>query len=195
MTAEDREAIAFVEAVRRQWPTLLMIHIANEGGNRGQHPGYHAKRARMGVVKGTPDYFVAEPVAAYHGLFLELKARGGRLKPEQSSFCDEARLRSYVVAVAWGWQAALKALTAYLGGTSGLECVHAYLDDGYASRPMEDVTLTGGVRRGKTNKTSTRLSNTELSEAARQSVPLVPATGSRNRNSSRWRDLKAPVGL
>ncbi len=155
MKPEEQHAIAFVEAFRRQWPKLAgnLLHIANEGGNRGQHPGYHAKRARMGVRKGTADYFLAETVwlgvgedPACHGLWLELKAPSGVLKTEQIAFLTEMTIARYYAATAWGWVAAMRACYAYLAGEMGYGEPWGYPESG-GDWPLSDLTL-GGKPRG-----------------------------------------------
>lgn len=123
MTAEDRDAIAFVAAFGAQWPfwTANLLHIKNEtpkpGKERGgAFAGLIQKQRRMGTRKGVSDYFLAVPIGEFHGLFLELKAEGGTVKPEQVAFLEEMRERGYAAACAWTWTCAMTVASRYMDG-------------------------------------------------------------------------------
>jgi hypothetical protein len=118
VTAEDRDCCAFVVQFRARWPIYAgrLVHVANEAGIRGAHPGYHVKRKRMGVREGVADYLLAIPRRdGSGGLWLELKAAGGRVSDEQRAFLRDMA-DDYACAVAWGWQSAAKAVGDYLRG-------------------------------------------------------------------------------
>lgn len=159
MKPEEKEAVAFVEAFRLQWPKLweekALIHIPNEAGARGKDLGAFLgmiqKRRRMGTVDGCADYFLAVTTHGYEpgmsGLFLELKAPGGPLKPTQLAFL-ESKVGSYACCFAWGWRGAMTAVRSYLaedywGGVQG------FVEDQQA--PIAAFTLSGKVRRTKAN--------------------------------------------
>lgn len=55
----------------------LLFHIPN-GGKRS--PREAMKFKSMGVVKGIPDLFFAWPNGKYHGLFIEVKKPGEKVK-------------------------------------------------------------------------------------------------------------------
>ena len=122
MTSESQHQSAFVKwldtvAVLR-WPELAKIagrlpyfHIRNEAA-RG-------RRWRTGCSKGVPDLFLA--VASMdehlkHGLFIEMKAGRNTTSPEQDMWITWLRGEGYVAAVCHGADAAIEAVTEYLGG-------------------------------------------------------------------------------
>lgn len=82
-----------------------------------------AKKAKAaGNKKGVPD--ICLPVArfGYHGLWIEMKVRGGRVSTEQHRWIDALRNEGYCVEVCWTWLDAVNAIETYLawkmlGGT------------------------------------------------------------------------------
>lgn len=102
------------------WQALdLMFHIPN-GGARSKAEGGIFKA--MGVKAGVPDLFL--PVAGgcmnidtypeYHGLFIEMKAEGGRLSAAQRQWLDRLRGQEYACAVCHGAEEAEKVIEEYL---------------------------------------------------------------------------------
>ncbi|MFJ5346675.1 MULTISPECIES: VRR-NUC domain-containing protein [Pectobacterium] len=57
-----------------------LLHIPNEG-KRGPKAARDAKR--LGIKKGVPDLFLALPRGGYAGLWIEMKAKGGKLSAQQ----------------------------------------------------------------------------------------------------------------
>lgn len=104
-----------------RWPNLAMFdgrlpyfHVRNEAA-RG-------RAWRPGNRKGVPDLFLAVPGAASngagqraHGLFVELKATGGRASPEQAAWIDYLTRAGYDARVCHGHAAAIAAIEEHLG--------------------------------------------------------------------------------
>ena len=88
-----------------------LLHVPNErpGGVTVQ-----AHFAAMGVRAGCPDLMLTVPVAAWPGLFIEMKAKTGGLSPKQRPFCERLAARGYAVEVCHGWEKARDAITRYL---------------------------------------------------------------------------------
>jgi hypothetical protein len=151
MTREDSESIAMVEWFARQYPQFapLLLHAANEGGVRGtdgSHFAKLAKRKKMGVRPGVADYFLALPRLGYHGLWLELKAPEGRIKPEQRVFLDAMAKQGYAACCAWGWQDAKTALLDYILNHWAVHIPVAY--QGGCVRRLDQATDAGKAKRG-----------------------------------------------
>lgn len=51
----------------------------------------------MGVTPGIPDLVIPEPIEPYHGLYVEMKAKGKKLSDEQKDFSEKLRARGYKV--------------------------------------------------------------------------------------------------
>lgn len=69
---------------------------------------------RMGVKKGVADFFLAFPAKKYHGLWIELKVKGGVLSREQKSFLSRKALNGYFALCAWGEEEAKEIILEYL---------------------------------------------------------------------------------
>lgn len=77
-------------------------------------PMLTAKKIKaMGYLKGTPDIMILEPRGKYHGLFVELKAEGGRVLPHQDEFIKALKERGYWVGIAWSFEEAVELITTY----------------------------------------------------------------------------------
>lgn len=89
-----------------------LFHIPNESVG-GQ--AWLIRNRQMGVKNGVPDLFLPIPMKGYHGLFIEMKATGGRVRPEQKNWIDALTAFGYMAVVARGWKEARDVITDYLG--------------------------------------------------------------------------------
>lgn len=115
--SEHRIQVALFQWARfstGRYPALKLLFAIPNGGARDPVTG--ARLKAEGVKRGVPDVFLPQPVGAYHGLFLELKAEGGRPSPEQREWLLRLRHRGYGAAIAQGLEEAIEALTRYLEG-------------------------------------------------------------------------------
>jgi len=71
---------------------------------------------RRGLLRGEADYFLSRARHGYHGLFIELKRQGGKLKPHQQEFLVEQKKEGYKTVVRYGWEQARDRLVWYLSG-------------------------------------------------------------------------------
>lgn len=113
---EDAEQVTLFKWAAFQsgkYPGLsLMFHIPN-GGKRDAREA--ARFKAMGVKPGVPDIFLPLPRGDYHGLFIELKANGGRVSKFQQEFIARLREQGYRVEACFGWEAAAAVVIQYLG--------------------------------------------------------------------------------
>ena len=128
-TSEDTEQIHVM-----QWAEItanrggafeklrLLFHIPN-GGARSKAEGAIFKA--MGVKSGVPDLFLPVPMelvqddgysAMSSGLFIEMKAHGGRVQPNQKCWLNDLVDSGYCCCVCYGEEEAEKALEDYLEG-------------------------------------------------------------------------------
>ena len=77
---------------------LFWCHVANE---RKTSILAGAKLKRKGVLAGVSDCIIFEPRGEFHGLFIELKTKGGSLQPSQKNFINNANERNYKAVVCW----------------------------------------------------------------------------------------------
>jgi hypothetical protein len=95
-----------------RWPVLRLLHHIPNGGLRGKAAA--GKLKAEGTKAGVPDYFLPHPRGGYHGLYIELKAPGGRPTPEQREFLSAAAEQGYRAEVAVGWEAARGIIRDYM---------------------------------------------------------------------------------
>ena len=109
---EQKALIDWTKAMRSRYPELaLLVHIPNEG-QRSAITGAHLRQ--QGMKKGFPDLFL--PVARHgkHGLFIEMKRRGGRVSPDQAWWLERLNDQGYAATVCYGWDEARKVIEHYL---------------------------------------------------------------------------------
>lgn len=83
--------------------------------SRGEVYSPEAQRfKKMGVRPGVCDLLIFEPAGPYHGLFIELKAKGGSLTDNQEIFIRQMLRRGYMAVVCWNFDAFKKIFDNYL---------------------------------------------------------------------------------
>lgn len=116
LATEEAEQIALMRWAAYQeglYPALKKLYHIPNGGKRGKAEAGRFKA--MGVKRGVPDLFLAEPRDGYHGLYIEMKrVKGGELSREQKDWIEALRESGYRVEVCKGWQAASEVLIDYL---------------------------------------------------------------------------------
>lgn len=112
---EQQEHIAFIERVNLELPKYAkyLLHPAN-GGSR--HPAEARNLKRMGVRPGVSDIFFAYPVNGYHGLWMELKRKNGKLTSAQAEWLQLMQEVDYAVAVAFSSEQAMHYILSYIKG-------------------------------------------------------------------------------
>lgn len=117
MTAEDRIQMQIIEwtqvpGVRDKYPELaLLYHTANER-KCSVYEGVHFKR--MGVKSGVPDLHLPVPRKGYHGMYMELKSKNGRLSDNQKWWLDKLAEQGYLCVVYRDPKEAFEQLVRYL---------------------------------------------------------------------------------
>ena len=113
---EDTEQIALVE-----WASWYKfnggklsdyLHHSPNGGSRNIVEA--TKFKRMGVLAGFPDLFLFVARGGYHGLFIELKAKGGRVSKAQADMIARLQKAGYLCCVCFGANSAIETIKAYL---------------------------------------------------------------------------------
>lgn len=115
--------------IRMQYPDVI---FHSDFGSGVKLTPWQAKMQKMqnGGRRAWPDMLIAEPVGKYHGLFVELKKEGTRLKKkngdwasehiaEQDAVLSELNDKGYKAEFAIGFEQALNLIDNYLGGKHG----------------------------------------------------------------------------
>lgn len=108
---EDGEQMAVVEYC--ELCGIDVVHIPNEGKRSA---AYGARMKRMGLKKGFPDLEFPIPVGKYHGLYIEMKTKGGKLEPDQKRWLAKLNARGYRACVCVGADEAITEVNEYLAG-------------------------------------------------------------------------------
>lgn len=95
-----------------RWPELgLLFHIPN-GGKRLKTEAARFRAA--GVRSGVPDLFLPCGRGGYHGLWIEMKAIGGRVSREQEQWRKDLLEQGYMCVVCYGATAAIETIEKYM---------------------------------------------------------------------------------
>lgn len=113
MTESDEQR-QLIQWCRTDPRLQFLFHIPNESVG-GQ--GWLIRNRQLGVRNGVPDLFYPVPMNGYHGLFIEMKAQNGRLRPEQKKWLEALSTFGYKTAVCHGWESARDVLKEYIDGT------------------------------------------------------------------------------
>lgn len=97
---------------RNRYPELELLYHVPNGGKRDAATARALKR--QGVKAGISDLVLPVARSGYHGLYVELKAPGGKLEQSQIDFIQAVEAQGYFARVCVGWQAAVQTLSAYL---------------------------------------------------------------------------------
>lgn len=110
---EQEAVIAWARVAAAQYPCLRFLHHSPNGFARDKAVAVQVKAA--GCRPGFPDLILPVPLGGYHGLFIELKADGGRVSGDQEAWLAHLRAHHYLALVCVGAQAAIDAIEHYLG--------------------------------------------------------------------------------
>lgn len=79
---------------------------------RNIYAAYASAKAE-GLRDGYPDLILDLATDVFHGMRIELKAKDGKISPEQREYADLLRRQDYNVITAFGADEAIRALTVY----------------------------------------------------------------------------------
>ena len=112
---EQRTLIAWFRATYPKYEKCIRLSLS------GVNLPFGPKAARMinqfksqGWVKGESDLFFAIPNLTFHGLFVEMKAEGGKATLEQLDYIEVMLNLGYQALVIEGAEAAQQAITDYM---------------------------------------------------------------------------------
>lgn len=110
--AEQMALIEWCEHMSGKHPELSLIyHIPNEGK---RSIAYAVRMKKMGLRSGVPDLCLPVARGKWHGMYIEMKADGGKPTIEQSAWQCKLTTQGYLYVVAWSFEYARDAILAYL---------------------------------------------------------------------------------
>ena len=110
---EHTEQVALIQWYRMQYPKHSKYLWAIPNGSH-RHIVTAVKLKAEGVMPGVSDIFLMIPKGGWHGLFIEMKVKGGKLSDSQKEFMGMAILMGYQAVVCFGFDEAKDAITEYL---------------------------------------------------------------------------------
>lgn len=115
VATEEEEQIAVMQwaaLFTHVYPELALLHHIPNGGKRGKREAIRFQA--MGVKPGIPDLFLPAPRGRWHGLYIEMKRKGGYLSAEQKRLHPLLAAQGYAVCVCFGAEQAIEAVKGYL---------------------------------------------------------------------------------
>ena len=110
---EHLEQCAFFDWLRLVYPKIYKITFAIPNG--GQRNIITAARLKKeGVKAGVPDIFVPQARGVWHGLFIEMKSKKGRLSKFQVDFMWGLLDAGYQFYECHSWEAAKDSFESYI---------------------------------------------------------------------------------
>ena len=101
-----------VKYLKYQYPQVM--YCASLGGQYQRYISQRNKAKSTGYVKGFPDLGVYEAKGGYHGLFIEIKQKGGYPTKDQKYWIEQLNKRKYKAVVCSGIDETLFELQNYL---------------------------------------------------------------------------------
>jgi len=114
MKVSERQHQICVVDFLRMHPEKPLFYAIPNGGSRNKIEAANLKKE--GVVAGVSDLFIAEPRHGFHGFYIEMKAKGGRVTEKQRQFLKRASKNGYEIAVCYGADDAIDLIKEYLDG-------------------------------------------------------------------------------
>jgi len=119
MSEHDEQVALFDWAMvyQTEVPELaFMFAIPNQGGKGHSAMIRGRKMVKEGLKSGVPDIFLAVARGKFHGMFVEMKVKGGRVTENQKIWLNGLTLEGYVCAVCFSFEQAQDAILDYIRG-------------------------------------------------------------------------------
>lgn len=113
--------MAWVRFAAQYCPEIDLLFAIPNGGHR--HISVAVALRDEGVKAGIPDLFLPVARDPYHGLFIEMKAQGGKVSRLQQQWIKTLGSQGYRVEVCRGFDQARATLCAYLDIPWGSQAV------------------------------------------------------------------------
>lgn len=114
MTEEEYTQCAVIDYFKHKPSIIKYLWHTPNGGYRNIREA--AKLKRMGVKRGVSDLFLAIPNDGYHGMFIEMKSKKGKLTFEQREFIQYMEEMDYKCVVCKCVEEAIIEIKQYLVG-------------------------------------------------------------------------------
>jgi len=97
-----------------KYPELSLLHAIPNGGKRNIREATRLKKE--GALSGVSDVFLPVAKGGFHGLYIELKVKGGKASDNQKWWIAETTKQGYLAVICYGWIEAKGVIEEYLEG-------------------------------------------------------------------------------
>ncbi len=109
---EQQAVIEWAEWASAKFPCLKLLYHVPNGGSRSRAEAGRFKSE--GVKAGVPDLCLPAARHGYHGLYIEMKAMGGKVSDKQTAWMTALAGEGYLCRVCYGADAAIRLLEKYV---------------------------------------------------------------------------------
>ena len=109
---EQQALFQWAKLSQGQHPELSLLHSIPNGGKRNIREASRLKKE--GALAGVSDIFLPVSRGGYHGLYVELKVKGGKTSASQKWWISETIKQGYLSAVCFGWVEVSEVIGKYL---------------------------------------------------------------------------------
>jgi len=102
----------WAKLMQAQHPELSLLHSIPNGGKRSIREA--ARLKKEGALAGVSDIFLPVARGGFHGLYIELKVKGGRTSDSQKWWIEQVSLQGYLATTCFGWVEASEVIKKYL---------------------------------------------------------------------------------
>jgi hypothetical protein len=112
-TTEHQAQVMLITWFRMQYKQYkYYLWAIPNGGSRHIVTAVNLKAE--GVLAGVSDLFLMIPNSKYHGMFIEMKAKTGKVSDSQKEFMAAASSMNYLAVVCYGFDEAKETIANYL---------------------------------------------------------------------------------
>lgn len=111
--SEHQEQLLVMNFARQHPEIASRIYAIPNGGMRNAIIAMKMKAE--GQKKGMPDLCLPLPKKGFHGLYIELKTKTGRLSPEQKKVISQLNSDGFKAVVCFGHEEAIGEIKNYVG--------------------------------------------------------------------------------
>lgn len=104
-----------VKYLKYQYPQVM--YCASLGGQYQRYISQRNKAKSTGYVKGFPDLGVYEAKGGYHGLFIEIKQKGGYPTKDQKYWIEQLNKKGYYACCVKGLDNIIQVIDDYMNET------------------------------------------------------------------------------
>jgi len=111
---EQQALFQWSKLSQSKYPELSLLHSIPNGGKRNIREASRLKKE--GAKAGVSDIFLPVARKEWHGLYVELKVKGGKTSDNQKWWIAETTKQGYLSVVCFGWIEAKEVIEGYLEG-------------------------------------------------------------------------------